>query len=109
MALPTEADFRGPIGPAVERYLLGRNADAWHRVRLFRLAWDIAVSAFGGRQVLYERFFFGDPVRMWSALYQTYDKEPYREKVRAFLERADGEGAEALRAVAARGPESAFG
>ncbi|MDI3269292.1 MAG: 4-hydroxyphenylacetate 3-monooxygenase, oxygenase component [Bacillota bacterium] len=89
MALPAEADFRGPLGPAVERYLQGRNADAWHRVRLFRLAWDIAVSSFGGRQILYERFFFGDPVRMWGALYQSYDKEPYRERVRAFLERAE--------------------
>lgn len=25
------------------------------------MAWDIAGSAFGGRQVLYERFFAGDP------------------------------------------------
>ena len=33
-------------------------------------------SAFAARQPLYERFFFGDPVRMARALYTTYDKEP---------------------------------
>ena len=31
--------------------------------RLFRLAWDIAGTSFGSRQVLYERFFAGDPPR----------------------------------------------
>ncbi|MBX6350819.1 MAG: 4-hydroxyphenylacetate 3-monooxygenase, oxygenase component [Clostridia bacterium] len=89
MALPSEADFRSPIGPTVERYLQARNADATERVKLFRLAWDVAASAFGGRQVLYERFFFGDPVRMWGALYESYDKAPYMERVRAFLSRSD--------------------
>ncbi len=52
-----------------------------------RLAWDIACSAFGGRQVLYERFFFGDPVRLSSALYHIYDKQPLMERVRQFLKR----------------------
>jgi len=59
------------------------------RVKLFRLAWDIACSAFGGRQTLYERFFFGDPVRMASALYGIYDKDPLMERVRQFLARED--------------------
>jgi 4-hydroxyphenylacetate 3-monooxygenase len=89
MALPTEADTRGPLGPMVDRYLQGRNVDAYDRVRLFRLAWDATLSAFGARQVLYERFFFGDPVRMASALYASYDKEPYRQRVQAFLDRPD--------------------
>ncbi|MBX5475979.1 MAG: 4-hydroxyphenylacetate 3-monooxygenase, oxygenase component [Clostridia bacterium] len=88
MALPTEADFHSPVGPVVERYLEARSAGAYERVRLFRLAWDVAASAFGSRQVLYERFFFGDPVRMAGALYQSYDKQPYVDRVRAFLERA---------------------
>ena len=37
------------------------------RVRLFRLAWDASISAFSGRQALYEYYFFGDPVRMAGA------------------------------------------
>ena len=57
------------------------------RLKLFRLTWDVACSAFGGRQELYERFFFGDPQRMASALYQIYDKKPVMDQVREFLGR----------------------
>ncbi|MBX6340993.1 MAG: 4-hydroxyphenylacetate 3-monooxygenase, oxygenase component [Thermomicrobiaceae bacterium] len=91
MAIPTEEDVRGPIGPMIDRYLQGRNVDAYNRVKLFRLAWDAALSAFGSRQVLYERFFFGDPVRMAGALYTSYNKEPYKERVQAFLDRVEQE------------------
>ena len=57
------------------------------RVRLFRLAWDLSVSAFAGRQNLYEYYFFGDPVRMAGALLKATDREPYKVRVRSFLER----------------------
>jgi 4-hydroxyphenylacetate 3-monooxygenase len=80
----------------VDRYLQAVRADALERIRPFRLAWDVACSSFGARQVLYERFFFGDPVRMMSALYNVcnvYDKEPLMERVRAFLARDDGPSA----------------
>ena len=89
MALPTEADMRSPARAMIDRYLQGRNIEAYDRVKLFRLAWDAALSAFGSRQVLYERFFFGDPVRMAGALYTTYDKEPFKARVQAFLDRED--------------------
>jgi 4-hydroxyphenylacetate 3-monooxygenase len=56
-----------------------------HRVRLFRLAWDTCLSAFAGRQSLYEYFFFGDPVRMAGALVASYDREPYKARVSALL------------------------
>ena len=45
MATPTEADFAGPIGDDVRRYLQAAKGDARERVRLFRLAWDIACSS----------------------------------------------------------------
>src|SRR5487761_1207403 len=61
------------------------------RIRLFRLAWDIAGSSFGSRQELYERFFFGDPVRMAGALYNWYDKEPYKQRIREFLHQKEEE------------------
>jgi aromatic ring hydroxylase len=48
---------------------------------------------FGSRQVLYERFFFGDPVRMAGALFNTYDKQPYMDMVKAFIEEGMTEGA----------------
>jgi len=87
MALPTEADAFGPGHEDVERFLQGAAIDGVDRVRLFRLAWDTCLSAFAGRQALYEYFFFGDPVRMAGALVGSYDREPYRERVRELLYR----------------------
>ena len=87
MALPSEGDFDAAIGPEVERYLSTDTADARDRVRLFRLAWDVACSAFGGRQVLYERFFGGDPTRNALMLYRTYNRDGAVERVREFLGR----------------------
>ena len=46
-----------------------------------RLAWDMTISAFGGRQKHYETFFFGDPVRMKQALYNVYDRSEYVARV----------------------------
>lgn len=45
----------------------------------------MTLSGFGARQTLYERFFFGDPVRMYQTLYAVYDKEPYKERIRQYL------------------------
>jgi 4-hydroxyphenylacetate 3-monooxygenase len=89
MAIPAEADLRGPVGGDVRKYLQAAKGDAEERIKLFRLAWDVACSSFGGRQELYERFFFGDPVRMAGALYSLYDKAPLMERVRQFLGRDD--------------------
>jgi 4-hydroxyphenylacetate 3-monooxygenase len=89
MALPTEADAFGPARPDVERYLQSAALDGHERLRLFRLAWDTCLSAFAGRQSLYEYFFFGDPVRMAGALVASYDREPYKQRVRDFLWRDD--------------------
>jgi 4-hydroxyphenylacetate 3-monooxygenase len=89
MAIPTEADAFGPGREDVERYLQGAAIDGVERVRLFRLAWDTCLSAFAGRQTLYEYFFFGDPVRMAGALVAGYDREPYKARVRELLERED--------------------
>ncbi len=82
MAIPTEADFDSDVAADLDHYLGTEDATGRDRVRLFRLAWDVACSAFGSRQVLYERFFFGDPSRMASALYDTYDREPLMARVR---------------------------
>jgi 4-hydroxyphenylacetate 3-monooxygenase len=89
MMIPPQSALDSPIGPDIERYLVSANLNARERVKLFRLAWDIACSAFGGRQVLYERFFFGDPVRLASALYNIYDKQPLMDRVQEFLARQD--------------------
>lgn len=87
MARPTQADLGSPLRPVIEKYYQAARADAVERIKLFRLAWDVALSAFGSRQVIYERFFFGDPVRMQMATFGSYDRRPYMERVRQFLAR----------------------
>ena len=85
MALPTEADMKGPLAPDIERYLETDTASAEERVRIFRLAWDTCCSAFGSRQILYERFFQGDRNRNVVILNNLYDKQPMTGWVRDFL------------------------
>ena len=89
MALPSEGDFEAEIGPDVERYLATDSSSGRDRVRLFRLAWDVACSAFGGRQVLYERFFGGDPVRNAMLTYRAYDRAAAEHRVLDFLDREE--------------------
>jgi 4-hydroxyphenylacetate 3-monooxygenase len=87
MATPTEADVYGPAAADIETYLQSATLGGKERVRLFRLVWDTCISAFAGRQALYEYYFFGDPVRTASAYVASYDREPYLAAVRAFLDR----------------------
>jgi 4-hydroxyphenylacetate 3-monooxygenase len=89
MAVPSEADLASGARPDIDKYLVSRNRDAQDRLRLFRLAWDVSLSAFGSRQVLYERYFFGDPVRMASTYYSTYNKAPMVERVHQLLHQTE--------------------
>ena len=88
MALPTEADVTGPAAGDIATYLQSATLSGAERVKLFRLLWDASVSAFAGRQALYEYYFFGDPVRMAGAYVAGYDRGPVKDAVRAFLDRA---------------------
>ena len=85
MATPTEADFSNDISDDVEKYFQVANMDARNRVALYRLAHDVAVSGFGNRQALYERFFFGPPALMASAYYDLYDKQPKIDRIDQLL------------------------
>jgi len=90
VAMPTEADLKGPLAEDIRKYYQAARVDALERIPLFRLAWDAALSGFATRQVLYERFFFGDPVRMAGALVSGHQAEIQQcaEKVRAFIKQA---------------------
>jgi 4-hydroxyphenylacetate 3-monooxygenase len=85
MITPTEADFKGPLAPQIEQYLATDTSSARDRVKLFRLAWDVAGNAFGSRQVLYERFFASDPLTRARALGAIYPKDEMMDRVRDFL------------------------
>jgi 4-hydroxyphenylacetate 3-monooxygenase len=86
MAIPTEADLNGPLADEISSYLDTDTASAEERIRLFRLAWDTCCSAFGTRQVLYERYFGGNSLQNATILYNLYDKEPMSSWVQEFLE-----------------------
>jgi 4-hydroxyphenylacetate 3-monooxygenase len=89
MITPADADLRGPLAADIEQYLATDGATARDRVKLFRLAWDLAGSAFGSRQVLYERFFAGDPLTRARFLGAIYPKADVVKRVAEFLERSD--------------------
>jgi 4-hydroxyphenylacetate 3-monooxygenase len=89
MLIPTEADFNGPLAADMEQYLATETTGARDRVQLFRLAWDVACSSFGNRQVLYERFFASDPLTRARALGAMYPKREAMDRVLEFLKRDD--------------------
>ena len=62
-------------------YFKAANADARTRIKLFRLAFDAAVSSFAGRQQLYECYYSGDPVRLAGTLYGLYDRDTYIDRI----------------------------
>lgn len=85
VTLPTENDFDSNIAADLEKYLRGESRSAPDRVKLFRLAWDLTMSPFGTRQIQYERYFFGDPVRLSTYLYKNYPKDYPIDIVDKFL------------------------
>ena len=87
MATPTEADLSNDLAGDIEQYFQTVNLDSKERIALFRLAHDVAVSGFGNRQVLYERFFFGPQNVMASIYYDLYNKDDMIERVDEILNR----------------------
>lgn len=85
VAIPSEKDFNSDYKDVLNHHLQSASLKGYERVKLFRLAWDLSMSAFGSRQKLYERFFFGDPVRLADQLYSRYDRGESIEMVKDFL------------------------
>ena len=85
VAVPSYAELEGPVAADVTTYFQAANADAKARIKLFRLAFDVAVSSFSGRQQLYERYYSGDPVRLAGTLYGLYDRDTYIDRITRLL------------------------
>lgn len=88
MATPCEEDFSNALSAEVEQYFQVANLESRDRVALFRLAHDVAVSGFGNRQALYERFFFGPPILMHSAYFDLYNKDDMMDRVDSLLQQS---------------------
>ena len=85
VATPCEADLSNEIMDDIEKYFQTVNLSSKDRIALFRLANDVSVSAFAGRQILYERFFFGPPQIMSNIYFDLYPKDEMMAKVDAML------------------------
>lgn len=85
VAVPSHADLSSDTADLVERFYQSVNSSAEERVVLFRLAFDASMSAFAGRQQLYERYYTGDPVRLASTLFNLYDKQPFQARMDEIL------------------------
>lgn len=86
LMMPNGADYDSPIAADVAKYYQGADGmPSKERIGLFKLAWDLAGDAFGARQLQYERYYAGDPVRLVAGNYQFYE---HRDELRALVERA---------------------
>lgn len=76
MYQPASADvFKSPIAKDIQKYYRGAEVTAEEKIKLFKAAADIAVSDFGSRHELYERFYAGDPMFLRiQTQYLGYDK-----------------------------------
>lgn len=89
MATPTESDLEASeLAGDIEKYYQSATLMGHERVQLFRLAWDLACSSFGSRQVLYERFFAGDPYMLLAARFASYDRSAAVSLARTLLARS---------------------
>lgn len=101
--------FASPLAEDVARYYRGATVSAQERIKVLKAIAEYAISSFGSRHELYERFHTGDPLRTRAGLfYQGYDwSEPTRlldtflgsYDLRAALEEVQGDsaGSEATR------------
>lgn len=85
VSLPTEKAFHSAIKVDLDQYLQATSKTAEDRIKIFRLAWDLTMSSFGTRQTQYERYFFGDPIRLSGDLYKAYPKDDYVREICKFL------------------------
>ncbi|KMY33874.1 4-hydroxyphenylacetate 3-hydroxylase [Lysinibacillus xylanilyticus] len=71
--------------PLFSKYYKGAKVDARTKENLFRIGWELIGSQLGSRHDLYERFYTGDPIRVYALQYETYDKSYLKNKLNHFL------------------------
>jgi len=74
----TQADLR--------KYLRAAGMTAEERIQLFKLAWDLVGTEFGGRHQQYEMFYAGAPHVARGHAYRNYGYDEAVERVNAFLD-----------------------
>jgi 4-hydroxyphenylacetate 3-monooxygenase len=72
--------------PDIERYVRSTGVPSEERIKLFRLAWDLVGSEFGGRHHQYEMFYAGAPYVAKGYAFRNYGYEEALTLVDAFLD-----------------------
>ena len=75
VSMPSHAALNGPAAESIDKFYKSANLDSAERIRLFRLAADASISTLMGRQVLYEQYYAGDPVRRANMVFNRFPKE----------------------------------
>ena len=90
LATPTESQVKdAKLGPLIAKYLQGAGGlGAAERIRIFRLAWDYAATALGGRGEQYERFYLASAARNRGLAHLVAPKERALALVDRFLTEA---------------------
>lgn len=81
--------MQGSLAGDIEQSLATDTVPARDRMQLFHLAWNAACSSFGTRQVLYERFYAGDPLTRARILNAIYPKQGVIQRALDFLRQED--------------------
>lgn len=87
LQLPSSVkDLTSPLSaPDIERYVQSPGVPAEERVKLFKLAWDIIGSEFGGRHQQYELFYAGAPFVVKGVYtYRNYDYDTALARLEQF-------------------------
>ncbi|MFD2467712.1 4-hydroxyphenylacetate 3-hydroxylase family protein [Amycolatopsis silviterrae] len=82
---PSEEDLSGPAGSLLRAYFTGDALSVDEHAASLRLASELAVGGFGGRQLLYERFYLGPPDVLKERLFAMTDRERVERYARSWL------------------------
>ncbi len=89
MQVPSgHAPYADAVSHLIDKYFAGANVSADVKIRLFQLGWDLIGSQLGARHQLYERYYAGDPVRMYANQYVQADKKRLTKPVWDIIRRS---------------------
>lgn len=74
LAVPHHGDFKNENASVITESLKNTSLNASERCFLLNLAWDLSGDGFGQRQMVYEKYHAGDPIRIAAMHYINYPK-----------------------------------
>lgn len=84
---PSEKDLaNSELRPYLDKYMGSYTMDTAHKARVFRLAWDLAGSACGIRQTMYDVWHRAGTPNNYRIMYNLYNKTDIVERLKWLLE-----------------------